>query len=364
MALELNYYKKKDIDGKLEAKQDALKFDNTPTDGSSNVVYSKGIKSYVDSAIAGVSQFKYEVVETLPSASASTVGVIYLVKDEHATNDNYDEYITIQTDSTYKWEKIGNTDIDLSNYVSLDGEQTISGQKTFTNVIFANDIQSISNSQNKITFGKTATDFYTAIYGGKTTIMELRDTGITFQNDNATIEFPKKTGTIALTSDIKSYTLNLDTSATQLTFSDGATSNALYFATVNGKNIISTERTYDIMADKYRHEIFCEVTTDSVHYMKFIIEITNEDSKSQTSLSELIENLYRIVDTIKYLPIKGFYYNNGDTYLLSHIDSNGNIMASPFMTTSANFVQTGYTLSEITSFSDNYIKASVSTIFN
>lgn len=127
----LDYYKKKQIDEKLNAKQDALSFDAAPKDDSDNVVRSKGIKSYVDSVVAGISQFKYEIVASLPTASSSTVGKIYLVKDEHATNDNYDEYITIESDGSYSWEKIGNTDIDLSGYVTTDTVQTISAFKTF-----------------------------------------------------------------------------------------------------------------------------------------------------------------------------------------------------------------------------------------
>lgn len=90
--------------------------DSTPISGSSNYITSGGVKSYVDSAISGVSQFKYEVVSSLPTASASTMGKIYLVSHSHGSTDTYDEYITIQSGSSYSWEKLGNTDIDLSGY--------------------------------------------------------------------------------------------------------------------------------------------------------------------------------------------------------------------------------------------------------
>ena len=106
-------------------------------------------KQYVDSAIEGVSQFNYQVVTTLPTASADTMGTIYLVSHTHSTGDTYDEYLTIRSGSsgsyTYSWEKIGNTDIDLSGYVTTDtfaelsnnvvtrgDEQIINGNKTFT----------------------------------------------------------------------------------------------------------------------------------------------------------------------------------------------------------------------------------------
>lgn len=95
--------------------------DSTPTANSSNYITSGGVKNYVDTAISGVSQFKYEVVASLPTASKNTMGKIYLVAHSHSSNDGYDEYITLEsgtTTKTYSWEKIGNTDIDLSNYVN------------------------------------------------------------------------------------------------------------------------------------------------------------------------------------------------------------------------------------------------------
>lgn len=91
--------------------------DAAPTASSENYVTSGGVKTYVDNAIAAVKQFQYEVVSALPAASADTMGKIYLVADKHSSTDNYDEFITIEKDGAYSWEKIGNTDIDLSGYV-------------------------------------------------------------------------------------------------------------------------------------------------------------------------------------------------------------------------------------------------------
>lgn len=91
--------------------------DSTPTESSNNYVTSGGVKSYVDAAIGSVKQFQYEVVTELPTAAVATMGKIYLVKHAHSSSDSYDEYITIQADSKYTWEKIGNTDIDLTDYV-------------------------------------------------------------------------------------------------------------------------------------------------------------------------------------------------------------------------------------------------------
>ena len=78
-------------------------------------------KQYVDTAINAVKQFEYQVVTELPTAAQATMGKIYLVAHSHNPSDgkpdSYDEFITVKSGSTYKWERIGNTDIDLSGYV-------------------------------------------------------------------------------------------------------------------------------------------------------------------------------------------------------------------------------------------------------
>lgn len=78
-------------------------------------------KQYVDTAISTVKQFEYQVVTELPTAAKATMGKIYLMAHSHnpsdGQSDSYDEFITVESGSTYKWERIGNTDIDLSGYV-------------------------------------------------------------------------------------------------------------------------------------------------------------------------------------------------------------------------------------------------------
>ena len=70
-------------------------------------------KKYVDDALDKVTGVTYEVVESLedlPETGAK--GTIYLVPHEHSEKDIYDEYIWIAD----KYEKIGNTDINLDGY--------------------------------------------------------------------------------------------------------------------------------------------------------------------------------------------------------------------------------------------------------
>ena len=56
--------------------------------------------------------------ELLPDAD--TTHKIYLVLSTNGTNDTYDEYLTIQNGNEFSWEKIGNTDVDLTGYVVKD----------------------------------------------------------------------------------------------------------------------------------------------------------------------------------------------------------------------------------------------------
>lgn len=69
-------------------------------------------KAELNDAIGGIASIKAEVVSALPSTGVN--GIIYFVAHAHGTGDAYDEYLWIE--SAKKFEKIGNTDIDLSSY--------------------------------------------------------------------------------------------------------------------------------------------------------------------------------------------------------------------------------------------------------
>lgn len=72
----------------------------------------------ISDAISGVTQFDLEVVTSLPTTGVK--GKIYLKAHNHGTKDAYDEYIW--TGSAF--EKIGNTDIDLSGYATTSALTT------------------------------------------------------------------------------------------------------------------------------------------------------------------------------------------------------------------------------------------------
>lgn len=91
--------------------QNATQVNNTIT-GKGYQTQSQ-VQSLINSAMGNVTSIKYQKVDSLPTTGSN--GVIYLVSHSHGTQDIYDEYIWIADTKTF--EKIGNTDIDLSAYV-------------------------------------------------------------------------------------------------------------------------------------------------------------------------------------------------------------------------------------------------------
>ena len=78
-------------------------------------------KNEVDQLIAAINQFELVSVQTLPTASASTMGKLYFVPSSDPKTQNVkDEYITLAVTendtTTYSWELIGSTTLDLTNY--------------------------------------------------------------------------------------------------------------------------------------------------------------------------------------------------------------------------------------------------------
>lgn len=78
-------------------------------------------KAEVQALVDAVKQFTYQIVSTLPTASADTMHKIYLTPSSDPQTQNVkDEFITIdngqEAQTRYTWEQIGSTAIDLSGY--------------------------------------------------------------------------------------------------------------------------------------------------------------------------------------------------------------------------------------------------------
>ena len=78
--------------------------------GITDAMTNEQITAAINAAVSSVSGISFEVVSELPTSGEA--GKIYLLSHVHGEQDNYDEYIYYNSN----WEKIGNTDIDLSGY--------------------------------------------------------------------------------------------------------------------------------------------------------------------------------------------------------------------------------------------------------
>lgn len=78
---------------------------------TTQIATTEFVTTAVANAIGSVTSISYQVVQTLPATGEN--GVIYLVPHSHGTGDAYDEYVWVGS----SFEKLGNTDIDLSGYM-------------------------------------------------------------------------------------------------------------------------------------------------------------------------------------------------------------------------------------------------------
>ena len=120
--------------------------DTTVTKDSGNYITSGAVKTAIDNAISGVTQFdvqKYDSFDKLPTTG--TKGVIYIVAHTHSdTNDSYDEYIWNTALTTPAYEKIGNTDVNLSQYINTLSGTANSG--VVTNISKSGNILTVTSA--------------------------------------------------------------------------------------------------------------------------------------------------------------------------------------------------------------------------
>lgn len=114
---------------KAYAKLASPAFTGTPTAptasvGTNNtqIATTAFVTTAIGSAVGELTQIDYQKFDTYEKfPSTGSKGVIYLVPHTHGTNDSYDEYMWFES----KYEKIGNTDVDLSGYqIKITGAAT------------------------------------------------------------------------------------------------------------------------------------------------------------------------------------------------------------------------------------------------
>ena len=86
--------------------------DNNQLTNGAGYQTASDVSSAISSAIGDITGIEYQIVDELPGTGEK--GVIYLISNSGTGQNIYDEYIWTGT----AFEKIGTTDVDLSNYWS------------------------------------------------------------------------------------------------------------------------------------------------------------------------------------------------------------------------------------------------------
>lgn len=142
------------------------------------LVSAESVKTYVDAAVAAIPEFDVVVVSTLPTPSEDTWHKIYLLGvSDPETQNVYKEYITIRSEDPehegeylYSWEKIGDTAIDLSGYVSdvryLVATHKLQQQKGNGEYV---DVHTFGEMAEADTASTTLNDYVTGVQSAKVT---------------------------------------------------------------------------------------------------------------------------------------------------------------------------------------------------
>ena len=145
------------------------------------------------------------VADNLPTASRDTVGKIYFIAHTHGEKDIYDEYLTViggtEETPTYSWEKIGNTDIDLSGYAKNNHTHTVTSNVTATeqkytpagNITLPSFSSTVTPSTDSVATVTNAGKAYTITDGG---VSKAADTKSAFATEGITATYAEATETL------------------------------------------------------------------------------------------------------------------------------------------------------------------------
>ena len=90
--------------------------------GITNAYTSAETDSAIATAVANAEHLKRSIVEALPEVASADVHTIYMVKaDEDSSDNKYIEYMVING----AWEKTGDTDVDLTDYMKTADMEAI-----------------------------------------------------------------------------------------------------------------------------------------------------------------------------------------------------------------------------------------------
>ena len=113
---KLKYIKIQNEDGSysglVPVGADAANIDFSDGNTLEEVIENIYTKAEVNSLLGNISSLKIEIVSTLPISNIDTNTIYLKPATDSKTNNIYEEYMYVNS----KWEMIGTTAIDLSNY--------------------------------------------------------------------------------------------------------------------------------------------------------------------------------------------------------------------------------------------------------
>lgn len=113
---KLKYIKIQNEDGSysglVPVGADAANIDFSDGNTLEEVIENIYTKAEVNSLLGNISSLKIEIVSTLPTLNIDTNTIYLKPATDSKTNNIYEEYMYVNS----KWEMIGTTAIDLSNY--------------------------------------------------------------------------------------------------------------------------------------------------------------------------------------------------------------------------------------------------------
>ena len=212
--------------------------------------YTKAeVNSAISTAISGVTQFDYQLVdEDHPLPAEGTKGIIYLVPNSGSGTNTYDEKVWIVVDNVGRYETLGQQNIDLSNYlqttdVKVDGTTIIKTPDASGNGFTLSGAAATSVSQGTgVNVTHTNNDYEVALSSAAQTSLGKADSAVQKADIKGT------TDQITVTEDVSGNGVTISLSSA---ISSGATagSTALQPGDVSGLTEEDVDDLLDLITD-------------------------------------------------------------------------------------------------------------------
>jgi hypothetical protein len=184
-----NYYTKDEVDSKITNVSVDLSDYYTKNEVDEKIADNKVdlsdyyTKNEVDNQVASLEEslsgvIKRDIVSALPQDNIDNNTIYMVLKENETENNVYDEYMYIND----KWELIGNTEIDLTNYYNKNEVNSLLGL-TLTATLAIGETELTIENENITT--TSMIDIYTDTFN-------IRPTDVVVSNGNITLTFDEQ----------------------------------------------------------------------------------------------------------------------------------------------------------------------------